>query len=163
MTEASILKAIPTEYKGVVFRSKCEALFARNLDLSGGWLWEYEPFEFRSKDGWQPDFRLAALVPTRVMGGWSIPQGIADALLEYKPSDVTDTYLDHAATRAFDIASKNQIPFSFFIVCGSPFNRIRKSYWLLEGRFQLQEGHCQWLEWIDEAREYRFDLKDAPF
>jgi hypothetical protein len=37
------LKAIPTEYKGVRFRSKSEAIFARCLDLAGVEDWQYEP------------------------------------------------------------------------------------------------------------------------
>lgn len=48
------IKAIPTTYKGIEFRSRLEAKWAAFFDLCG-WRWEYEPCEF---DGWIPDFQL---------------------------------------------------------------------------------------------------------
>jgi len=48
------IEAIPTEYAGVVFRSKLEATWARFFDVIG-LEWEYEPVML---DGWLPDFRL---------------------------------------------------------------------------------------------------------
>jgi hypothetical protein len=48
------IKAIPTVYAGVRFRSRLEARWAAFFD-SCGWAWEYEP-EFFPR--WLPDFRL---------------------------------------------------------------------------------------------------------
>ena len=48
------IKAIPTTYAGVKFRSRLEARWAAFFDLCG-WKWDYEPFDL---DGWAPDFRL---------------------------------------------------------------------------------------------------------
>lgn len=48
------IKAIPTTYKGIEFRSRLEAKWAAFFDLCG-WRWEYEPCDF---DGWIPDFQL---------------------------------------------------------------------------------------------------------
>lgn len=62
------IKAIPTKYGGVIFRSRLEARWAAFFDLVG-WKWQYEPFDL---DGWAPDFRL------------SFPSG-RDALIEVKP------------------------------------------------------------------------------
>ncbi len=48
------IKAIPTVYKGIEFRSRLEATWAAFFDQMG-WRWEYEPFDM---DGWLPDFVL---------------------------------------------------------------------------------------------------------
>lgn len=50
---------IPTDYKGVRFRSKSEAIFARALELRGYEIWEYEPRGFEVAD-WCPDFWCVA-------------------------------------------------------------------------------------------------------
>ena len=48
------MKAIETEYKGCLFRSRLEAKWAAFFDFVGiGW--EYEPFDV---DGWMPDFLI---------------------------------------------------------------------------------------------------------
>jgi hypothetical protein len=47
------IKAHPTKYKGVMFRSRLEARWAAFFDLAG-WSWEYEPIDL---PGWSPDFR----------------------------------------------------------------------------------------------------------
>ena len=48
------IKAIPTRYNGIEFRSRLEAKWAAFFDQCG-WRWEYEPCDF---DGWIPDFLL---------------------------------------------------------------------------------------------------------
>ncbi len=48
------IKAIPTAYSGVNFRSRLEARWAAFFDLAN-WHWTYEPIDF---DGWAPDFSL---------------------------------------------------------------------------------------------------------
>lgn len=54
MTFKYTMKAIPTEYGGVVFRSRLEATWAAFFDALG-WDWEYEPVDM---DGWCPDFLI---------------------------------------------------------------------------------------------------------
>jgi hypothetical protein len=66
-----MLKAIPTMYGGVQFRSRLEARWAAFFDLAG-WRWQYEPIDL---DGWIPDFRLCGSVP---------------ALCEVKPIDFAE-------------------------------------------------------------------------
>ncbi len=61
------IDAKPTEYAGVLFRSKLEATWARFFDVIGV-EWEYEPTHL---PGWIPDF---------LIGGWW--------LAEVKPVDV---------------------------------------------------------------------------
>ncbi|MBN2498270.1 MAG: hypothetical protein JXR96_27005 [Deltaproteobacteria bacterium] len=46
---------IPTEYRGIRFRSRLEATWAAFFDRLG-WRWEYEPDNL---PGWLPDFALA--------------------------------------------------------------------------------------------------------
>jgi len=48
------IKAIPTVYAGVRFRSRLEARWAAFFSLSG-WEWEYEPLLY---PGWIPDFGI---------------------------------------------------------------------------------------------------------
>lgn len=53
VTEAPI-KAIPTVYGGVTFRSRLEARWAAFFDLANV-VWDYEP---SAMDGWAPDFAI---------------------------------------------------------------------------------------------------------
>jgi hypothetical protein len=48
------IKAHPTMYSGVQFRSRLEARYAAFFDLAL-WDWEYEPIDL---PGWSPDFRV---------------------------------------------------------------------------------------------------------
>lgn len=48
------IKAHPTTYSNVLFRSRLEARWAAFFDLAG-WKWEYEPIDL---DGWTPDFKV---------------------------------------------------------------------------------------------------------
>jgi hypothetical protein len=49
-----VIRAIPTHYNDVRFRSRLEAKWAVFFDLCG-WRWQYEPFDM---PGWIPDFIL---------------------------------------------------------------------------------------------------------
>ena len=51
------IKAIPTMYNGVQFRSRLEATWATFFDLCG-WDWDYEPIDL---NGWIPDFVLTGV------------------------------------------------------------------------------------------------------
>ncbi len=63
------VKAHPTTYAGVNFRSRLEARWAAFFDECG-WEWEYEPIDLK---GWSPDF--------------SIKGHKGDILVEVKPVD----------------------------------------------------------------------------
>lgn len=56
------LKAVPTHYAGVRFRSRLEAKWAALFDIAG-WNWEYEPLDL---DGYIPDFILRLQRPVLV-------------------------------------------------------------------------------------------------
>lgn len=69
------IKAIPTEYGGVRFRSRLEARWAAFFDRMG-YSWDYEPFDL---SGWTPDFVLRNL------------NGQPSVLIEVKPVEVNVT------------------------------------------------------------------------
>ncbi len=89
------IKAIPTTYAGVNFRSRLEARWAAFFDLCG-WDWDNEPFDL---EGWAPDFML---------------KGKVKALVEVKPIDFrgADTLLTRQAKadaqKAFKCAEKGE-------------------------------------------------------
>ena len=57
--------ARPTEYKGVMFRSRLEARYAAFFDLVG-WEWDYEPHDL---SGWIPDFLVKFKCPCKYCSG----------------------------------------------------------------------------------------------
>lgn len=73
------IKAIPTTYAGVNFRSRLEARWAAFFDLCG-WKWDYEPFDL---DGWAPDFLIRT--------------DICDVLVEVKPFDLSRKITEEVA------------------------------------------------------------------
>lgn len=73
------IKAIPTTYAGVNFRSRLEARWAAFFDLAGI-KWDYEPFDL---EGWAPDFLLRTQ--------------IGPVLCEVKPADLI-TYVERQLT-----------------------------------------------------------------
>lgn len=56
---AHTIRAIPTLYRGICFRSRLEARWAATFDQLG-WYWSYEPYGVDLGDGmlYLPDFRL---------------------------------------------------------------------------------------------------------
>jgi hypothetical protein len=69
------IKAHPTKYKEVLFRSRLEARWACFFDLAS-WKWEYEPIDL---PGWSPDFRV------EFPCGHSECEGSHSLLVEVKP------------------------------------------------------------------------------
>jgi hypothetical protein len=79
------IKAHPTTYKGVLFRSRLEARWAAFFDLAG-WQWEYEPIDL---PGWTPDFLI------RIPCGHSECDGCHTILVEVKPYFSVDEFKSH--------------------------------------------------------------------
>lgn len=94
------IKAIPTSYAGVNFRSRLEARWAAFFDLCG-WRWDYEPFDL---DGWAPDFKLT--------------MGCVVALAEVKPIEPTSSIED--LTGAFGKACRHGIDHYIALLCAAP-------------------------------------------
>jgi hypothetical protein len=81
------IKAHPTTYAGVRFRSRLEARWAAFFDLAG-WRWEYEPIDL---DGWSPDFLVT--IPC----GHSDCQPVHRLYAEVKPYTDIEEFRDHVA------------------------------------------------------------------
>lgn len=95
--------ARPTEYKGVVYRSKSEAMYAASIH-SRGHKWIYEP-RFLDLDGWRPDFAIP------VHNG----NEFGFEVIEYKPYRPTETYLTELAKRFFRLRKTVNVPFSGYL------------------------------------------------
>jgi len=96
-------KPKPTEYKGIVFDSKSEAIFARALDLSGA-EWKYHPPQHC---GHEWDFLVSSSTRPEI-----------PTLIEYKPSMPTNTYVD----QLLKMMSKN--PRESIVVWGNTWDGV---------------------------------------
>ena len=148
--QTTIHAARPTEYSGVVFKSKCEAIFARNIDLCRG-LWEYEPAQ-RSIGSWRPDFRV-------VFRNLKHNQ-LHTFIIEYKPSAPTFTYKQELGVRFAQLWKARDDELGL-LICGNPFDPIiprTVEHFSVEGVWnEYRIGNLFWLRWA-EAMNYRFDL-----
>lgn len=158
-------EARPTEYRGVTFKSKSEAICARGFDLAEA-LWEYEPFCFVDlfEDNYIPDFLV-----TRYDFGID-SHGLAHCVFEYKPTLPNKTYRKELYKRFEYINNRIKLNYPllhFFLLYGSPFDNEKQKgcvvlhedgdyseYNMYEDEFQ----HNWMFNFWDEAKKYRFDL-----
>jgi hypothetical protein len=135
----------PTDYKGVRFRSKTEAVYARMFDMLG-WPWNYEP----EIPGWthNPDF----IVGCRRNGGQ-----VELTIMEVKPKRPSKAYLASIEKAAKSFCG---LRCGALVVYGNPWDggemmsiRMRRDGW---GDPDEAPGFMQLLV---EASEYRFDLE----
>lgn len=165
------IKARPTEYLGVRYRSKSEAIISRSIDLTYEpylkYEKTYEPDWFEFKDGYTPDFFIF-LADEKAQPCLSI-------LVEYKPSMPTGVYLDRFKQRAGEYFSKNLatclkhnvIPF-FILAVGNPFS-VNENIVLSikqQAPYEIEKisidsiiGRFMSYHSIEKAKEYRFDLE----
>lgn len=180
------MKARPTEYKGIRFRSKSEAVFARYLDLTldelaetgtaanvasgsrGGF--RYEPKTHI--DGWNPDFLMwqVDLPHERFEGGnffSSIPR-LNETYIEYKPSRPTDTYVNEwfdYVSKWKDVARNNSPErwwrSDFRIYYGSVFSSADRGVLQTNPVGEIfDDKQNDWVAGLeDELKSYRFDLQ----
>lgn len=148
--------AIETEYKGVIFRSKSEALLARSFDLNG-FLWEYEPCMYgNEKNMWLPDFRLMI----------KIRNYLYEFIVEYKPSIPTETYAKRLLRnyREYFINHDWTAP-ELMLICGSFFDESKQRIVMVSAPGEDDFGYSMHKHLIisnwDEARKYRFDLQNG--
>lgn len=160
------LQARPTEYKGVRFRSKCEAMFALWVDLAEQpsdvvcEIWEYEPV-LTYMPGFSCDFHLYSLVKD-----YGFPPGLRHYFYEYKPSRPTDTYVDNffknyvsamvfCDTKGIQDVSRAS---NACIYYGSVFSKERGRFFL-DGPDVACLDESDWLKpYEDSIKAYRFDL-----
>lgn len=120
------MKAIPTEYAGIEFRSRLEARWAAFF-TGINWDWTYEPFD---SDGYIPDFLI---------------HGPNPLLVEVKPAVTEDDY--RAPWEKINKGLKNEWKGGVFIAGADP---LPKSLWdsefisSLAGRISPMPnlGHC---------------------
>lgn len=172
------LRATPTEYKGVLYRSKCEAMFARYLDV---WYpgnrksyFSYEPLT--GIDGFNPDFVFAWVAFSKyevcpLLNKKKTTEQLAPILLlnyiEYKPTRPTDTYIQGFVNNVSQwhdsIDDENLFQRTdFFIYYGNPYSwkDIKNGILYITIDYQVME----WGEWltddiVSDLMSYRFDLK----
>jgi hypothetical protein len=117
------IKAIPTTYAGVNFRSRLEARWAAFFDLCG-WKWEYEPFDL---EGWAPDFLLKS--------------PCCDVLAEVKHIDLDEVLYKTGDT--FKKAERYWTKYQVMLLGGKPTLRTQGI-----GRVMDPPRHAKY-EWID--------------
>lgn len=164
------LKAVPTEYRGVRYRSKSEAMFALNLDVCRSsfsrtqfcemqwWesIWVYEP-NFEWLNGFSCDFLLSWILfdSERLL--------INQRLVEYKPSKPTKTFCDNYFGKFFKhcAATENQpnTQRQASIFYGSVYKEDRGIVRCCKEDDEVEFLDLNWI--FDDAKllSYRFDLE----
>lgn len=163
------LKPRPTEYKGIVYRSKSEAMFAAWLEtyIENGHLdgMTYEPECFRVGD-WIPDFAT-----WKVFFDDESPR-ISFRIIEYKPSCPTECYIGEFERNAYTVGrrfnSGTMSAMSFMIQYGSMWSddrgwvEFQKTAEDDFGEFDLVRNDVvsDWIGGLDrDLLNIRFDLK----
>jgi len=149
--KSKVIKAKPTDYRGITFRSKLEAQWAVFLEhhrLCADWQYEPRSYEIAVK-GWTytPDF-------------WVSVGGI-EVFLEIKPVPITDKH-------AFFLMEFTRVlPHPLLLCVGSFFKKdVPKVLWTnQQGRVEsLQENSllpdCG--DVIKTVKGYRFDIEHTP-
>jgi hypothetical protein len=137
------IKAKKTEYKGVVFRSRSEAKFARLLEKLWGYTWSYQPLDGDPN----PDFLVQNNRGRMVY-------------IEYKPRIPTKTY----ARQLFEDWGNNEN--ELCIIAGSFYENTDNWHIFFMDGVDTRLAVPEWA--IADANDYRFDLphiedeEDAP-
>jgi hypothetical protein len=142
------LKAIPTAFNGVMYRSKSEARLAVCFD-AWGWDFEYEP-KIRSMPGFTPDFKI-----TQKNG--------AIRIIEYKPVFPVDRYLRKLKSNFVTLLNNNRhstIKIRCELWCIDFFNSVEQCFYLdNDGRFVRFEITKE--KSFSHGYEFRFDLAES--
>jgi hypothetical protein len=169
-----LMEAVPTEYKGIRYRSKSEAMFARYLELrndaefissrlnvgqkcgAGGFI--YEPKFLLLDDGWTPDFLWWA-----VYGSVASEPTLHASVVEYKPKVPTKTYLDAFLEHTQRLWGSMSYSPSYELYYGNFFTGTCGLFHVSDGRLEHVVGdEANWLEgYQDTILKTRFDLEAA--
>ena len=141
---------IPTEYKGIRFRSRLEATWARIFDTLG-WDWEYEPFDLA---GWIPDFVFPGPRDVLVEVKPVTTRAALRVVLDEIPADVRPTVALGATLWLSDWSSRGVLG-----VLRGPDGSYRDAViapceWCVRHRLQGGLGHLQFLPCGHEARAF---------
>lgn len=145
---------IPTEFKGVRFRSKSEAQFAWSLNRVGI-LWEYEPIYLTCSDTWIPDFFVAFT---------GKDHSFTMAVVEYKPKPVTDSYRAQLENRFAKLKEKITLPIYCCLAVGNAYDHLGSVEVFRPGVGweRNQDAANLMFQFIGESRNYRFEFQDSP-
>tara|TARA_R110000868_G_C10936758_1_gene766747 strand:+ start:262 stop:846 length:585 start_codon:yes stop_codon:yes gene_type:complete len=150
------MKSTKTEYQGVVFDSKSEAIFARAMDLdSCRWLYHPKPHNGHEWDFIVQPFPSFGSHELRVGDNFYsyleyTPQPLI--LVEYKPKRPTDTYILNLQE------SLVGSPIDGMIVYGDPFSGEEYTE-IVFGSRRNSRNKILRIYNIQQAMAYRFDLK----
>ena len=160
------LIARPTEYRGIQYRSKCEAMFALWLDLRYSeerQIVIYEP-EWGEIEDYTLDFAVH-----RPQVGYTAEDIIrfvtSIEVIEYKPVRPTFSYINRVFPLLKKLCAKVQSPskgimfVNPYIYWGSVFSEDR-GFVHCRGDGETSLTQCDWIR-INEKRirDYRFDLE----
>lgn len=159
--------ATPTEYAGIVFRSKSEAQVALSLDMQEDELdWAYEPKELQV-GSYIPDFLVCE----------HLDDGVWLRVVECKPSLCTETYMKNLSPKFCEIAKllrarcgRKLKMLTCEIWQGNTFNMDYKTWMHVGFGGDIPDGIKKpfddgilsiWMqpECIEAVRRYRFDLE----
>lgn len=159
------LTARTTEYRGIRYRSKCEAMFAMWLNLEHGdtSVIEYEP-DWCEIGDYVPDFTVA--IPDA-----GYPQSRAPVFrtyihfIEYKPSRPTFTYLSDVSEKLRQVIEREchslkTVSVGGFIYYGSVFTEDRGIFNVIPTGGVTERISVNWIgKYEKQIRDYRFDLE----
>ena len=156
------LQAVPTEFKGVRYRSKSEAMFRVWLEMCcirdrNPYGIIYEPDYFTTDDGWTPDFLVWQAIHLD-----NKPE-IRNFIYEYKPARPTDAYLELFLRRSKQILERFSSDRGLHVVLmyGSVYEQDR-GYVFGDSEISQkpQLRTCNWIGEFEQAiRQMRFDLE----
>ena len=153
------IKAKPTTYRGVRFRSKSEARMAVSLDLATA-KYVYEP-QLGNMDKWLPDFLVSFRMETAAP---------FVCLMEYKPSLPTQEYI-----KAWEENARHALEqYPFFAVCALACISWYPEYNPIKVRIVTRQHadsiivsdvakmfFARMAPYMMDAGNYRFDLEDG--
>src|SRR5262245_39016319 len=132
------MRAIPTTYAGIRFRSRLEARYAVLFDLLG-WRWSYEPIDLA---GWIPDFVI---------------HGARPILVEVKPIFTFDGVLGARIRKAADLHDDATRPGYEALICGADLSDMRQHSLRHLGDYGLG---WLWDHWWDPAAVFYLSGSD---
>jgi hypothetical protein len=154
-----IMEARPTEYLGVVYKSKTEAMFALLLNIVTDEYssFTYEEIRFKTPDGYIPDF-------TKYI---SVGNHTTDfiEMIEIKPSVPNKTYIEYLEKQFQWIEKNDRFNFITFhtLYIFNPYQKIFKSVYYDRETKKMDMDNLDDVGWFnekyfDELLNYRFDL-----
>jgi len=167
------MEARKTEYKGIEFRSKSEAMFALWLDLKHTDMtteWEYEP-QWAAVGNYVPDFVIRRMREDYFAGNIGLFMNEI-CFFEYKPARPTGTYLRDicgklhtACVNTAKLSTKTRLTVGAAIIFGSIYTADRGMYYVQrDGSYSVDNQDFDWIgDHHHELTKYRFDLADAAF